>query len=293
MTLVVFLSYCVPFLKGLASHGKTRIPDSSGSNQSTPSAIKSFFNSQIFLIEKRRFSQFYYIGILWLTASVMLSNKTGVFVRPSIIILYMHLFRRLYECLYVHKWRPSSRMHIAGYAVGLIHYLWLPSVFIRLPCRDCLPLIFGSSIAKDLLKFYDETAKDGTSRWPPIWLRMPAIVFCLLAQWQQHRHHVYLAELRRVSANNKSANDKSHYSLPTKGWFRVVTCPHYLAEIAIYAGFAIILAQEQKHGPKHWIVFVWVASNLTLSAIINHRWYKANLPRSVIDGKFAIFPHIL
>ena len=35
--------------------------------------------------------------------------------------------------------------------------------------------------------------------------------------------------------------DDGHYSIPEGRWFRYVSCPHYLAEIIIYAGFAIVL----------------------------------------------------
>lgn len=289
MTLVVYLSYGVPCLRALASHGKTRIPDKNdGQQQSRKMGIQALFNSDIFLIGKHRFTQFYYIGIIWLTASVLLANQPGVLPCPSLVVLYIHLFRRLYECLFIHKWRTASRMHIAGYAVGLIHYLWLPSVFVRINCRDCLSSILGSLDPRDLLKFYGESANIKMSHWPPVWLRMPAILFCLWAQWQQHRHHVYLAELR-----NTASKEKPLYSLPTKGWFSIVTCPHYLAEIAIYGGFAMILAQEGTSGLRHWIVFAWVASNLSLSATMNHRWYRQRIPSQMIEGKWAIFPYIL
>jgi 3-oxo-5-alpha-steroid 4-dehydrogenase len=313
MTLMVYLSYGMPLLQALASHGKTRrrsrivvtVPATSSGGQpiGPTTTIRAFLDSEFFWIRKRRFSQFYYVGIAWLTLYVWLaqkdiSSKNNVLViaHPSIAILYLHLLRRLYECLWVHKWSESSRMHIAGYAVGLIHYLWLPSVFITIPCHDTLSSIFGSILPEPFFDGYDVDSlprRTSESRHR-FWIRLPAVIFCIWAQFQQHRHHVYLAELRQQGgeASNKEKIE-SAYTLPTKGWFTVITCPHYLAEILVYAGFALMLAQEGKTGPRHWIVLAWVASNLTLSAIMNHAWYKKNLPGPATEGKAAIIPYLI
>jgi hypothetical protein len=82
-----------------------------------------------------------------------------------------------------------------------------------------------------------------------------------------------------------------------------VTCPHYLAEILVYVSFCALLSlerqQQQQHQPphennqRHVMVLVWVTSNLTMSALINHKWYQTHLPTTAIQGRKAIFPGIL
>jgi 3-oxo-5-alpha-steroid 4-dehydrogenase 3 / polyprenol reductase len=327
MTLMVYLSYGVPLLRALASHGKTRgssIPPPAaaavGSRQqqmktatTTTTILRSFLDGELFWIRKKRFSQFYFVGIAWLTLFVWFATDgpqqhSAMALRPSTALLYLHLVRRLYECLYVHQWRESSRMHVAGYAVGLIHYLWLPTVFITLPrCRhytwSSSSSMFLGAPAILLPWLFDHGGDDAlqtSASQHSLWRRLPAILFCISAQWQQHRHHVYLAELRpqpqqqRVEPTmKKKTKSSSSYTLPSKGWFTVITCPHYLAEILIYTAFALVLAQEGKAGYRHWVVLAWVASNLTLSAIMNHSWYKTNLPSTATVGKTAIVPFLI
>lgn len=102
------------------------------------------------------------------------------------------------------------------------------------------------------------------------------------------------------------------YSLPPyHRWFRYVLCPHYLAEILIYLSFAIILElailinrnstttdndndnmtieMETEsicnlkiiyciiislgRRNRHWMLLLWVTTNLTVSALNSYDWY--------------------
>lgn len=300
MTAMVYLSAVVPSLKDLASHGKTRV----GEKRSTPcrpGMLHFVVHSDTFLICKRRFRQFYILGLLCLTSTLWLATKmrsstTRSLMVASTAMLYLHLCRRLYECTYVHKWKDTSFIHIAGYIVGAIHYVWLPMVFIRLPCETCLREAIGGRLPAALYGQYT-----GGPLWienvnlPSLVWRLPPVLLCLWGQYQQHVHHVLLADLRKSDNGGNRTNDKAatKYSLPTEGWFKYVTCPHYLAEILVYFSFAILLAQEQVQGARHLVVLFWVVSNLTLSALINHKWYKQNLPPEVMKGRKAIFPFLL
>ena len=89
--------------------------------------------------------------------------------------------------------------------------------------------------------------------FPTIILAMSALNIWL--QYEQHMHHVILADIRRVPFFEKKVVDETkagcynislhqnrHYSRPPyKRWFRYVLAPHYLAEISLYLSFAIIL----------------------------------------------------
>jgi 3-oxo-5-alpha-steroid 4-dehydrogenase len=358
------------------------------------SALHYFNHNEIFLVKKKYFRQFYMMGIIYLTTVLYIDTQmktassaldptlprpqsalpvlssVSSLAKVSIVLLYIHLFRRLYECTYVHVWNETSKMHIAGYFVGLIHYIWLPHVFIRLPCsKICcsstnesqyLPLL---RIVHFIPQWFDEqsvlqsqlgwmnmkTTSTTTSRfaWTTEQIQrfIFPIVLCLYGQYQQYRHHVLLSNLRKHKTNtngqsaatktkasttsnnsqngvingrgestakhsssNTSSTSKS-YSLPTSGWFQYVTCPHYLAEIIIYISFALIL-EEEKHtiwqnasnsntyyyGYRHVIVVLWVASNLIMSALINHAWYIKNLSDTTahkVHTKKAILPFLL
>lgn len=232
------------------------------------------------------------------------------------LLLYLHLARRLYECCHVHQWRRGSEMHALGYLVGALHYVWLPLVFVR--CADCGRRMLDalddgsddlSSIINALLHAqYDNLGAEITSRHEQTststddagfstitWLTYRlSILLCLSGQYQQHRHHVLLAKLRRVKPkdDDDSKSTSSKYSLPTGGWFRYVFCPHYLAEILIYISFALLLWHESVPGHRHWVVLAWVASNLTLGARINLHWYRKNLPLDAVKGRTAIIPFL-
>lgn len=356
------------------------------------SALHYFNHNEIFLVKKKYFRQFYMMGIIYLTtvlyidtqmktssstldptlprpqsAPSVLSSLTSL-SKVSIVLLYIHLFRRLYECTYVHVWNETSKMHIAGYLVGLIHYIWLPHVFIRLPCSKICCSATNESQYHPLLRiihfipqWFDEQSVPQSHLG---WMNMKTtsittspfaftteqirftfpILLCLYGQYQQYRHHVLLANLRKrktntdgqsavtktTSSTNSSQNcvtngrdeptakhsrsstgtsTSKSYSLPTAGWFQYITCPHYLAEIIIYISFALIL-EEEKHtlwqngsnsnnyyyGYRHVIVVVWVASNLIMSALINHAWYIKNLSDTTahqVHTKKAILPFLL
>lgn len=301
-------------------------------NPSGRSYISSFihwFNhNEVFLVKKKHFRQFYVVAIICLTTmlyrliqmqhlqlpiqQINQTQPSSVRFIPSpspyekvysisTILLYVHLLRRLYECTYVHQWRETSMMHIAGYMVGVIHYIWLPHVFVRIPCEQCWKTLFPNSYpsflfpAREVLDSTYPVQLHKVTRYG--WLVL-GVCLCLYGQYQQHRHHVLLAILRKPNLRSNSVNPSKdgQYSLPTGGWFQFVTCPHYLAEILIYVSFAILLELEKPilyYGYRHYLVLTWVASNLTLSALINYQWYQKNLPPTIMAGKKAIIPFVL
>jgi hypothetical protein len=75
-----------------------------------------------------------------------------------------------------------------------------------------------------------------------------------------------------------------------------VSCPHYLAEVIIYASFASLAilgslgrgasegddppaaAERQGRVLRSCALLVWVADNLVVSALRSHRWYLDRFP---------------
>jgi hypothetical protein len=318
LIIVTLSSLAVPFLKDLASHGKTRdtastsasIQQQHGHRSSAdfvPSLVRRVSHGEEFLIQKRFFLHFYSCGllsfaVLYLGASF--AAPTTIYRNPSLsysttlVLLVTHLSRRLYECLYIHIWTSQSKMHLAGYMVGILHYILLPFVFVSVPCSQVAVV---SSLH----------GNDSESSSSQNWIITAASLFCLWAQYQQYRHHCLLASLRPPSNTSKSKlNAKSKtvvYSLPVGGWFRFVTCPHYLAEILIYFAFAILLEmdiqmQMETHRDhylshtrrfRHFFLLAWVATNLTVSALTNHNWYTKHIPNHTQLGRKAIVPLML
>lgn len=72
----------------------------------------------------------------------------------------------------------------------------------------------------------------------------------------QFQSHWILAKLRsQLSGQGKKEGD---YSIPRGGAFELVSCPHYLGEIVIYAGLLIVLGCNNL---LSYIIFIWVVSH--------------------------------
>jgi 3-oxo-5-alpha-steroid 4-dehydrogenase 3 len=257
LSLIAISSRSIPILATLASHGKT---------------WKA--SSHWWWISKRYFVHFYVTGIL----SLLVATSYYWYPNPpslAQILLFMHLLRRIYECCYVHRSRPSSQMHVAGYCLGVGHYLILPLVFFWRPTT-----VISSSL----------TLLIGIAN---LWM-----------QYEQYQHHVLLAQLR-------TAKGPSYPLPPQRRWFRSILCPHYLAEILIYLSWALLLQLQDntaimvttqtqhtlswitllKTGSiyRHWFLFLWVTTNLTISSRNSYDWYRS---RSSNVSQAALIPQI-
>ena len=134
-----------------------------------------------------------------------------------------------------------------------------------------------------------------------------SIIGCLYFQYQQYRHHVLLANLRKKIKKSESKS----YSIPVGGWFEYISCPHYFSEIMIYVTFAILMhgnttdlteqwkdtqtlfgdANATLHN-KHWILLVWVTTNLSISANRTHQWYIDNYGETYPQKRKCLFPFV-
>ena len=274
LTLAAVASRFVSFLQALTLHGKTKKIVTLTYAHSLTRWIQQV------TVPKSWFLHFYLVGfivtLLVLTITVEQSTmfymyeptKSTLRWTLTQILLLLHLLRRCYECYYVHQY-DSSRMHLVGYSIGLLHYSILPWNFLRhLPQRDT----------------FDSTSVPTITTTTTSGFRI-VLAVCLgwLGQYQQYRHHVLLAHLRTT----KTTDDR--YSIPHGGWFQYVGCPHYLAEILIYVGFFLLMPSIQT-----FALLVWVISNLTVSAWNSHQWYCRTFGHDYIKlQRKAIFPGLL
>jgi hypothetical protein len=262
----------------------------------------------------------------------MVSEVFGAEVLARVLLM-LHLGRRVYECRYIQQYNDaSSKMHVAGYFLGIGHYLVLPLVFWNVtgPTNHVMDNdpIQDNVDKTEWQAFYPSSAS----------LQAAAMVFLVCSnlyfQYEQHRHHVILASLR--SDKRKRDHDTSipptHHSLPPKrGLFRWILCPHYLAEIFFYLSLAFLLelGDEMMRNStiydegvceqlfttwihlgllkfrryRHWMLVIWVTTNLTVSALNSYDWYQQryysfgpgkidNINCSTIERK-AIVPFLL
>ena len=272
LTVAAVTSLVSSTLKRLSSHGKTRSPTDGGR----------------FTVPKQRFRDFYIVGI---ATCAVVSSSGDVAATASnrivVTLILLHLARRYHECARVHRSSSSSRMHVAGYALGILHYLCLPFVLVTTKDGDVTSRD-ESEIEKGRAFFF--------------------ILGCIFFQYQQHRHHLLLANLR---ARDRSASDPE-YSIPIGGWFRFVSCPHYLSEIMIYFTLAKLGAEDDGSetmlglnyvGPhsdlvhdilsalnqkRRWVLLIWVATNLSISAYHTHEWYRRHFRSYPADRKRLI-----
>nr|CAD1844574.1 unnamed protein product [Ananas comosus var. bracteatus] len=135
-----------------------------------------------------------------------------------LLLMEIQLLRRLYETINVFHYGPSAQMHIFGYLAGLFFYI-------------AAPLSLGSSCLLEALNYArDQIAEfivKGRARMPDI-----------------------EGSLRE----NKGADE---YVIPHGDWFRYVSCPHYLAEIVVYAG---ILVASGGFDITVWLLFSFVVA---------------------------------
>jgi 3-oxo-5-alpha-steroid 4-dehydrogenase len=314
-------SHCHPilFFGRLASHGKTLhcvdddgirtscnvkdktspFPSRSTSKQTTPSVVMSgwtmffdelFLSDGWFYVPKRYFAHFYLVGIVQLLLCASMWQTSGPGNAPPLVWLLLgsHLVRRYGECLYVHKWTPQSRMHVAGYLLGIVHYLLLPLVF----CPD-----EASTTTNPQTAINNKDVRSGSR----LVGQFACVMLCLYAQYQQHRHHCILASLRNSPT---PANSLAVYAIPNGGWFRFLSSPHYLAEIVMYASLVVLAALMAREGPspvalrqqslRGCALLLWVADNLVVSAISTHRWYLRRFPDEYPKlNRKAIVPYLL
>ena len=106
------------------------------------------------------------------------------------------------------------------------------------------------------------------------WNYLFASLFLALAI-VQFKCHWLIAKFKRKSLHN--------LFVPNEGLFRFVWCPHYLAEVGMYACFAT--------NTKLQLNFLFTLLNLSVSAYKTKRWIESMHPKQ--PKKPAIIPFIL
>ena len=317
LTIIALLSPLVPFLRDLASHGKT-LEEGRTSHH--------FPHVETLQVHKRFFVHFYVAGLIAMTIFISTADPSGMSWHHhhqwlEMTLLILHLGRRCYECLFVHCYSSNSRMHLAGYICGIVHYLFLPFMLFESSSIMCVGDV--DHVTRTSIRSIHSLMGVGV---------------CLWAQFEQYQHHCLLASLRPASANTTTDTTNKettiNHKIPRGRFFRYVSCPHYLAEIAIYGSLWFLLFQDttctttkthicrdrflsivsllfqrqsntgtipeatvhvllKMHQWRQCVLFLWVASNLTVTAVRCHGWYLKTFPTYHQLQRKAIIPGVL
>ena len=119
---------------------------------------------------------------------------------------------------------------------------------------------------------------------------MIQIAACIVFLWawkHQFIHHKIFAKLKKQLILSGS---KSVHSIPHGDWFHYVSCPHYLAEILMYACLSIILSANHKTGI---VVFLWVLINQAIAGLMSHSWYLEKFTHAYPKNRNAVIPFLL
>jgi 3-oxo-5-alpha-steroid 4-dehydrogenase 3 len=100
----------------------------------------------------------------------------------------------------------------------------------------------------------------------------------VLAATQQYKCHKHLAGLVK-------------YSLPTRGAFRILICPHYSFECLVYLSMAVAGAPEGTLCNRTLLCgLLFVATNLGVTAGATRKWYEGKFGADAVKKKWNIIP---
>jgi very-long-chain enoyl-CoA reductase len=163
--------------------------------------------------------------------------------------VFIHFLKRLLESMFLHKY--------SGLA-GTLTTLLIASFY---------------SLAAYLIGWLNQNPVPAMD----VWFALGLLIF-LAGLAGNFYHHKLLADLRQGTFD---------YFIPKKGWFEYTACPHYLFEIFIWLGIALL----SRH-LLSWLVLLFVISYLSARAIRTLDWYRKRFPDFPKDRK-AILPFVL
>ena len=124
--------------------------------------------------------------------------------------------------------------------------------------------------------------------WQKVTLVQAASCLVFLWAWyHQFIHHKIFAQLKKQLTLSGS---KSTHSIPYGDWFYYISCPHYFAEILMYACLSVLLGIQHKTGI---IIFLWVLINQVIAGIMSHFWYLEKYSHTYPKNRKAVIPFIL
>ncbi|TKW30533.1 hypothetical protein SEVIR_2G044700v4 [Setaria viridis] len=174
--------------------------------------------------------------------------------------LAVHFLKRVLEVLFVHRYSGSMP---------------LPTVLQISSCYLLYVIMF--IYAQHLSRGLPEPAVDT--------LHLGALVFAIGVAGNFYHHHL-LSRLRTDGGGGAAGGDRG-YKIPRGGLFELVACPHYLFEIVVFAGLAMIAQTAFALA-----LAVGTAAFLACRSCATRRWYAAKF-EEFPAGIRALVPYVL
>jgi 3-oxo-5-alpha-steroid 4-dehydrogenase 3 / polyprenol reductase len=232
-------------------------------------------------------------GLAYKLVSDYISEKRVPYVKiETVVYLWICMFlqgtRRLYESFAYAK--PSqSTMWLGHWLMGLGFYffvniaIWIEAVgsFIEFLCDiEMLTRMTAT------LRAYDVT-EDSTHLYLMPFFRIISLIHvvdCLRRQMEQNRLHCYLFTLPGAP----------NYQIPSRLGFSTAVCPHYGAEVSVYANLCLITLAV-KDGEVFFnstllLALVFVYTNLSVTAFGTQKWYRNRFGERAVQGKLLLLP---
>jgi 3-oxo-5-alpha-steroid 4-dehydrogenase 3 len=195
-------------------------------------------------------------------------------------LLLLQVWRRLYECAFISIISPAAKINLIHYMVGYVHYFCAGAgILIEAPCFTPISDVHHRDIRGFGWVSVDVNIKKVTV------VQVVAIAVFMWAWYHQKRAHSILADLR----SGEDGSGGQLYRIPHGDWFRWVSCPHYLAEVIMYASLSALLGWRNTTG---WVIFLWVFMNQVVAALLSHFWYQDKFEHYPAK-RMAIIPMIL
>lgn len=203
-------------------------------------------------VPKSSFLHFYIFGLV-------INLLLFIIFRSAILLstLFLcHISRRLYECLYVHRFGSNSTMSVIHYLVGLVHYPFVGlTILVDYQYSDHRPSFFTIGLS---------------------------VFLFIIASYVQYRVHLTLAKIPR--------NENEIYPIPDGYWpFQYFSSPNYIAEIVLYISFWLI----SHHTASFLSLLIWVLINQSLAALLTHRWYRRHYGKEYPSNRYALIPFLV
>ncbi|XP_070817249.1 polyprenal reductase [Chaetodon trifascialis] len=180
------------------------------------------------------------------------------------LLLCLHSLRRLLECLFVSVFSDGA-MHLVQYVFGLGYYIVLGLTVL---CSDRLGKGTGALLSQ------------------LNWFHVAGMALFVVASLMQHQSMVLLARLR---TGKSGAVETLAHRVPKGGWFELVSCPHYFAELLIYVSLSLLFGGLSL---TWWLVVLYVLFNQALAAQLCHDLYLSKY-ESYPRHRKAFIPFVL
>lgn len=266
-------------------------------------------------------------------ASARCHGASATPVLLAAVLYLLQLGRRLFESTRLAVHSRTATMHVAHYAFGIAYYAVVPlSIAVSSPALLAAALsptaAYGGGGQQHRFSF-------AAVWWGWRWQHMLGTGLFLWGSLHQWRCHGILARLRHPALRKAPQPEVEHaraqhrehdrrggssgdegadtitirgatYCVPRGDWFELVSCPHFLAEIIIYTGLALVLHGGDTYSYVHdaayadtgtgsimWLVALTAFLNLAFTAMQTHHWYRQQFGDRYPAQRRAIVPFLL